>query len=64
MPSWWAFPFSYTINRYALYSFDPTVPFQVAEPIRMSAIRIPSQKAIMIDLAVPLCTVDGNWEPR
>ena len=61
---WWTYPYSYTINREALFCDDEIGPGLGAQPIRLSRIRGPSQKILMIDQAAPYGTPDGAWRPQ
>ena len=62
---WWMYPYSYTINREALYCDDDrSLTHPSGAPIRLSRIRSPAQKILMVDQAAPYGTPDGAWRPQ
>lgn len=56
----WTTPISYTLNHYAHWSINRTY----REPVKLVAIRRPTQKIIIIDQAAPYGMQFGIWVPR
>lgn len=61
--TWWSFPFSYHMNRLALFS-DVINHLGWDVPAKLTRVRNASQKVVMIDAAAGYAGVMGDWDPR
>lgn len=61
---WWTYPYSYRINRLALFVGQDGHQYATTGGLKRGRVRNPSHKVLAIDTAAPFGHSQGEWEPR